>query len=234
MRGSQLAKVSQLVCGRTGTQGRFCPSPQPSILPRGPRTLAWPEPQLVQPCPDKQNPGDRRQVAQRWPPSLTSSGPLGFPAPCTWAWTIKSLGGSPARSSIPADNSRSAPWDVSHPPAMWGGCRKAKGQIPPAWPPEFQVAFSKDLLVPRLGMAPGEEEWTGHLTSSGRPAAHTLSLLGLFSGPTSLSVPPPREKRTFVSTTWDVRRLQGQGHEDAVGSRWSRSASLTKCKLYFH
>ena len=28
---------------------------------------------------------------------------------------------------------------MSHPPATLGGCRKAKGQIPPAWPPEFQV-----------------------------------------------------------------------------------------------
>ena len=70
------------------------------------------------------------------------------------------------------------------------------------------MAFSKGPLVPTLGMAPGEEEWIGFLTISGKPAAHTLSLLGLFFGLTTSVSPPPRERRTFASTTWDAQRLQ--------------------------
>lgn len=80
---------------------------------------------------------------------------------------------------------------MTHPPAMWGACREAKGGPPLPVHSNFRWFSPNDPMVLRLGMVPGEEERTGHCAISGRRAARTLSSLGPFTGLMSLSVNPP-------------------------------------------
>ena len=130
-------------------------------------------------------------MAQRQPPSLTASGPLGF--------QFLALG--PGLHQVPATVTSEVLRTCGQLEKCLTGC-----ESPPGYVERLQEGQGADTsclatliaggilqrpLGSTLGMAPGEEEWIGFLTISGKPAAHTLSLLGLFSGLTTSVSPHP-------------------------------------------